>query len=57
MPIDTTAIACPECDLLMAESAVGSAGTVRCPRCGAHLYRQCRNGLENTLALAFAALV
>ncbi len=57
MPADTTAIACPECDLLMAESAVGGDGTVCCPRCGAHLYRQRRNGLEQTLALALAALV
>lgn len=57
MPIDTTAIACPEYDLLMAESAVDSDGTVCCPRCGVHLYRQRRNGLETTLALACAALV
>jgi paraquat-inducible protein A len=49
--------ACPECDLLVVESAASGDYAARCPRCGAHLYRHSRNSLENTLALAFACLV
>lgn len=50
--------ACRECDLLVGEapSKPGSY-TALCPRCGAHLYRHSANSLENTLALACAALV
>lgn len=52
-------MACPECDLLVraADAPGASRYSVLCPRCGAHLYRHSRNGLENTLALACAALV
>lgn len=60
MPVDAlpvAATACAECDLLVVEAANEGNGTVRCPRCGAHLYRQSRNALENVLALALAALV
>ena len=50
--------ACHECDLLLRELAVPvDVGTVRCPRCGAVLYRVSRNALERALALTCAALV
>ena len=50
--------ACPECDLLLRELTVPvSAGTVRCPRCGAVLYRVSRDALERSLALTCAALL
>lgn len=50
---------CPECDLLVREAASAevSGFTALCPRCGALLHRRHRNSLENSLALAFAALV
>ena len=51
---------CPECDLLVHETTGQEAPhySALCPRCGAHLYhRHSRNGLENTLALACAALI
>jgi len=50
---------CPECDLLVHELARDEAGgfTILCPRCGAFLHRRHRNSLENSLALAFAALI
>jgi paraquat-inducible protein A len=50
--------ACPECDLLLRELTVPvGAGTVRCPRCGAVLYRVSRDALERSLALTCAALL
>lgn len=51
--------ACHECDLLVRETADRNAPhfSAVCPRCGALLYRHSRNSLENTLALALAALV
>jgi paraquat-inducible protein A len=51
-------MACHECDLLIRPAdAQGAAHySALCPRCGALLYRRSRHGLENTLALAFAAL-
>ena len=50
--------ACHECDLLLRELSVPvSAGTVRCPRCGAVLYRVSRDALERSLALTCAALL
>jgi paraquat-inducible protein A len=50
--------ACRECDLLVGEVLSESGSyTALCPRCGAHLYRHNGNSLENTLALACAALV
>lgn len=55
---DRALTACPECDLLVRPT--DKAGTPHysalCPRCGALLYRRSRHGLENTLALACAAL-
>lgn len=50
--------ACPECDLLLRELTLPvGAGTVRCPRCGAVLYRVSRDALERSLALTCAALL
>lgn len=50
--------ACRECDLLVrpARAAGSRHYSALCPRCGALLYRRSRDGLENTLALACAAL-
>lgn len=54
-----TLTACHECDLLVRETAAPGARhfSALCPRCGALLYRHSHNSLENTLALALAALV
>jgi len=54
---DPELIACRECDLLVRPAASASPhANALCPRCGALLYRCSRNNLENTLALACAAL-
>ncbi|ARP93812.1 paraquat-inducible protein A [Bordetella genomosp. 13] len=50
-------IACHECDLLLREVALPPGGTARCPRCGAHLYRDRPDSLNRALAFALAALV
>src|SRR5690242_6663948 len=51
-------MACRECDLLVrpADAPVDVHYSALCPRCGALLYRRSRRGLENTRALACAAL-
>jgi len=55
---DPALIACRECDLLVrpAQPPGSPHYSVLCPRCGALLYRWSSHGLENTLALACAAL-
>jgi len=52
-------MACRECDLLVRTADVPGSShySALCPRCGALLYRRSRRGLENTLALACAALM
>lgn len=52
-------MACRECDLLVrvGDMRASADHAAHCPRCGAHLYRHRRNGLEHSLALAVAALV
>lgn len=51
-------MACPECDLLMDDVAsVPLGAAVRCPRCGAELFRERGPTFERTLALALAALI
>jgi paraquat-inducible protein A len=48
-------IACHECDLLQREVQVPPAGTAKCARCGAVLYRHHPDSLERSLAYASAA--
>ena len=47
--------ACADCDLLQRLGEVRPGFTARCGRCGGVLRRSRPNGLERTLALAFAA--
>lgn len=59
-PVDAAPaqLACPECDLLIrsTEPSGPQHFSALCPRCGALLYRGSSHSLENTLALAVAAL-
>jgi paraquat-inducible protein A len=57
--IDPALIACRDCDLLVHVADLRQAlhASALCPRCGALLNRYTGNSLENTLALACAALV
>lgn len=50
-------IACHECDLLHRVRPLPASGVARCSRCGAELYREHKNSLDRTLALAVAAAV
>ena len=50
-------IACLDCDLLQRLGDVPEGATARCRRCGYVLRKRTRNGLERTLALAFAASI
>jgi paraquat-inducible protein A len=50
-------VACHDCDLIVRLGDVPEGGAARCRRCGALLRKHPRNGLERTLALAFAAAV
>ncbi len=53
----TSLVACESCDLLHQLPRVPEGHTARCRRCGDLLRRRPRNGLERTLALAFASAV
>jgi paraquat-inducible protein A len=55
--VTTALIACHECDLLQHEVAVPVAGTARCARCGAVLYRDRPDSLNRALAFGAAAAV
>lgn len=48
-------IACSECDLLHREAPFVVAGTARCQRCQAVLFRRGHAGLDRTLALTLGA--
>jgi len=50
-------IACPECDLLQAETPLPPRRTACCRRCGYALYRSTTNSLDRALAFALAAVV
>lgn len=50
-------LACPECDLLQADTASPRPRKALCARCGAVLYQRHDHGLERTAALTVAALV
>ena len=50
-------VACHDCDLLQELGDVPEGGVAVCVRCGAQLRKRPRNGLEHTLALAFAAAI
>lgn len=49
--------ACHECDLLLREPRMPRGGIVRCPRCGAELYRYHPQSIDRALACTLAALV
>lgn len=50
-------IACPECDLLQAETPLPPRRTACCARCGVALYRSTTHSLDRALAFALAAVV
>ena len=50
-------IACPECDLLQAETPLPPRRTACCRRCGVALYRSSTHSLDRALAFALAAVV
>ena len=50
-------VACLDCDLLHQLGPVPEGGVAKCTRCGGVLRKRPRNGLERTLALAFAAAI
>jgi paraquat-inducible protein A len=50
-------VACHECDLLQREVALPPAGTARCIRCKAFLYRDQPHGLDRALAYAAGAAI
>jgi paraquat-inducible protein A len=50
-------VACEDCDLLHRLGEIPEGGRATCRRCGGLLRRRPRNGLERTLALAFAAAI
>jgi paraquat-inducible protein A len=56
MPV-TPLIACPECDLLQAETPLPPRWTACCSRCGVALYRSTSHSLDRSLAFSLAAIV
>jgi len=54
---DVQLVTCHECDLLQRETALPHAGSARCYRCGAELYRNHSESLERSLALSLGALI
>jgi paraquat-inducible protein A len=50
-------IACRECDLLQREITLSPGGSARCSRCGALLYRDIGNSIDQTVAFLLAAAV
>ena len=55
--IETSLIACHDCDLLYRKRPLQAGEKARCGRCGALLYQPKRNSLERTLTLTLAALM
>jgi paraquat-inducible protein A len=53
----TRPILCPDCDLLLAPVDPPQGHTVRCPRCGARLYKWKANSLEKTMALSLTGML
>lgn len=50
-------LACPTCDLLLAEAPVPPGGRLRCPRCNTVLMTNRAGALDRTLAAAFASVI
>ena len=50
-------IACHHCDLLQRRPSLPPNGVAVCARCGALLYRDRRNSLDRTLALAVSGII
>ena len=55
--MNTTLIACPECDLLQRTTPVSRNAVARCGRCASVLYRPYDDNLDRPLAYTLAALV
>ena len=49
-------LACPECDLLMANVPAGEGETLTCPRCGTTLHRYKKDSINRTIAHCLAGL-
>ena len=56
MDLDTY-IACHDCDLLHRRQTMPTVGVASCSRCGAVLYRNRRNSLDRTLAMAVCGVI
>ena len=56
MDLDTY-IACHDCDLLHRRQTMPTVGVATCSRCGAVLYRNRRNSLDRTLAMAVCGVI
>lgn len=56
MDLDTY-IACHDCDLLHRRQPLSTVGVATCSRCGAVLYRNRRNSLDRTLAMAVCGVI
>ncbi len=56
MDLDTY-IACHDCDLLHRRQPLATVGVATCSRCGAVLYRNRRNSLDRTLAMAVCGVI
>lgn len=56
MDLDTY-VACHDCDLLHRRQPLTTVGEATCSRCGAVLYRNRRNSLDRTLAMAISGLI
>lgn len=50
-------IVCHECDLLQREVELVAGGSAKCMRCGALLYRNTPNSIDNSLAFTVASIV
>jgi paraquat-inducible protein A len=56
-PDNPALIACPDCDLLLADQPAGHHQTTHCPRCGRVLYKKVTNSIRKTLTLSTTGLL
>ncbi len=57
LPLDSSVIACHDCDLLLHDKKVQSNRKASCPRCGAVLHITRPNSMNRTLALSLTGLI
>jgi paraquat-inducible protein A len=55
--LESTLVACPDCDLLQHLPALVPGTSAHCPRCGKELWRRREDSLDRTLSLTLAATV